>query len=173
MNRISQIGSWFLFALPAASWGLVFNRSAVLSKSKPGQVPPDTLITLERTPCYGTCPSYKLTISADGSVVFEGLRFVKKIGAAQSKISQDDVKNLIEKFDEIEYFKLRNRYQDPNDGCDEYVTDNPSANTSIRLNGKSKSVRHYYGCRGPQVLEALTKLEEAIDIAANTAQWLK
>lgn len=136
-------------------------------------IPPDTVITLERTVCYGMCPNYKLTISADGAVVFEGRRFVKKVGTAQSTISQDQLRELIDRFERINYFHLRDRYEDNGDGCEGVVTDHPSAITSIRTNGKTKSVRHYYGCRGVAVLEDLTKLEQAIDDAVNSTQWIR
>src|SRR5260370_40414752 len=32
------------------------------------------LITLERTVCFGSCPSYRVTLSQDGTVTFEGRR---------------------------------------------------------------------------------------------------
>ena len=137
------------------------------------EVPIDTVITLERTLCYGMCPSYKLTISADGAVLFEGREFVKKVGSAKSSISQETLRELIERFEKINYFHLRNRYEDTRDGCEGAVSDAPSAITSIRINGKSKGVRHYHGCMGVEVLAELTKLEEAIDAAANTAQWIR
>lgn len=146
---------------------------ASASQATEKNIPPDTVITLERTLCYGMCPSYKLTISADGAVVFEGRRFVKKVGTAESTISQAQLRELIDRFEKISYFHLRNRYEDSGDGCEGVATDHPSAITSIRINGKTKSVRHYYGCRGVEVLEDLTKLEQAIDDAVNAAQWVR
>lgn len=174
MSRTFQINPSALFASVVAV--LVFADGggfSVQASAAAHQIPQDTLITLERTVCYGTCPSYKLTISADGSVLFEGLRFVKKVGTVESTISQEALRALIERFEKINYFHLRNRYEDSGDGCEGAVSDGPSAITSIRINGKSKSVRHYYGCRGIDVLAELTKLEQAIDDAVNTAQWLR
>jgi hypothetical protein len=136
-------------------------------------VPEDTLITLERTPCFGMCPMYKITISADGRVVFEGRNYVKKIGTAKSTILQQRLRELLAAFEKIGYFDLRDRYNEPEDGCKQWATDNPSAITSIRINGKSKSVSHYYGCRGPEVLAELRKLEQAIDDAVDSAQWIR
>jgi hypothetical protein len=49
----------------------------------------------------------------------------------------------------------------------------PSANTSIRLNGKTKSVAHYYGCGNSGALEKLTALEKKIDEVAGTEKWIK
>lgn len=174
MSRTLQIKPSVLFASLAAILVLVIGGGFGIQASATAQhLPQDTLITLERTVCYGTCPSYKLTISADGSVLFEGRQFVKKVGTAESTISQEGLRELIERFQKINYFHLRNRYEDSGDGCEGAVSDGPSAITSIRINGKSKSVRHYYGCRGIDVLAELTKLEQAIDDAVNTAQWIR
>ncbi|HYV06910.1 MAG TPA: DUF6438 domain-containing protein [Blastocatellia bacterium] len=159
-----------LLAVPVLTVG---GRLGIQASEAAQQVPRDTLITLERTVCYGMCPSYKLTISADGAVVFEGRRFVKTTGTVQSTISQEKLLELISRFEKINYFQLKNRYEHPADGCAEVVTDHPSANTSIRINGKSMSIRHYYGCTGMEVLDDLTKLEQAIDDAVDTARWIR
>jgi len=136
-------------------------------------VPRDLMITLERTACFGFCPDYKLTITADGSVVFEGRRFVKQEGATmKSAITQDQLKRLMVEFDRVKFFSLEDDYMDNPRVCAENETDNPSAFTSIRINGKSKTVRHYHGCRGPKVPKEITELEDKIDEIVNTAQWL-
>src|SRR5712691_7505714 len=41
------------------------------------QEQPQVVITLERTMCYGTCPAYTLRITGDGSVEYEGMRYVR------------------------------------------------------------------------------------------------
>lgn len=137
------------------------------------EVPADTIITLERTVCYGTCPSYKVIISADGTVSFEGRQFVKTVGKATNSIQQDKLRGLLAEFDKIGYFDLKDNYEGRGDGCKQWMTDNPSAITSIRINGRSKTVSHYYGCRGVDVLEDLKKLESAIDDAVNSEQWIR
>lgn len=166
MRRPTHINRVTFFASAALT-------CALFARSYAQDIPQDTLITLERTACYGFCPDYKLTISADGSVTFEGHRFVKKVGSVQSSISQERLKELLAAFGNINYFSLRDQYVEPRDGCKDVETDNPSAITSIRINGKSKSVRHYYGCSGVDVLNDLTKLEQAIDEAVNSAQWIR
>jgi hypothetical protein len=157
----------------AGSLVAAFLFGAADGQPQTGEVPRDTVITLERTECYGFCPSYILTITADGSVIFEGRRHVKKLGAAKSTISRERLLALIGEFEKINYFELRDRYEDNSDGCKEWRIDHPSAITSITVNGKSKSVRHYYGCIGLDVLAKLESLEQAIDEAANTAQWIR
>lgn len=161
-------------SLALSSWAYSPPKSR-LQTSKPTEqtVPQDTLITLERTGCYGMCPIYKVSISPDGTVVFEGKRFVKKVGTARSVITEEQIRELIGAFEKINYFELSDQYMGPDDGCKQWFTDHPSAITSITRNGKSKSVTHYYGCRGLDVLKDLERLEQAIDDAVNTAQWIR
>ena len=146
-----------------------YSGQAVISQD----VPQDLMITLERTACYGFCPVYKLTITADGAVVFEGRQFVKQEGATiKSAISQERLKQLMAEFDRVKFFSLEDDYMNNPRVCAEYRTDNSSAFTSVRIDGKSKAVRHYHGCSGPKVPKELTELEDKIDEIVNTAQWL-
>jgi hypothetical protein len=172
LHRVLRISLIMSFAVACYA---CFPETTRLQTTKPGEmkVPEDTLITLERTGCYGMCPIYKVSISADGAVVFEGNRFVKKVGTARSAISEEQIRELLAGFEKINYFELNDQYVKPEDGCKQWLTDNPSAITSITRNGKSKLVTHYYGCRGLEVLKELEKLEQAIDDAVNSSQWIR
>ncbi|HEY2961565.1 MAG TPA: DUF6438 domain-containing protein [Pyrinomonadaceae bacterium] len=141
-----------------------------LSLSLAAAVP---VIILERTACYGFCPVYKLTIYDDGKVLYEGKDFVKHKGKAQGQIKQSELEALVREFERIDYLNLAENYTDDPKNCPEQWTDNPSAITSLNWKGKNKTVRHYYGCRGSNVLEQLTALESKIDEVVNTDQWIK
>ncbi|MFN2578980.1 MAG: acetamidase/formamidase family protein [Pyrinomonadaceae bacterium] len=130
-------------------------------------------ITLERTVCFGTCPAYKVTIARDGTVTFDGRRFTKTKGLATGHIKADDFRKLMKEFEKIDYFSLPDAYTPGTAQCPRVVTDLPSANTSIHLNGKMKSVEHYYGCGNAQALAKLTALETRIDEVAGTQKWIK
>ena len=147
----------------------------LLSQQQP--IPADTLIMLKRSVCFGTCPDYTLTVSADGGVIFEGREFVKVKGVTKGTISVEKVRQLIAQFDSAKYFSLNDKYETEKDGCPEVWIDNPSAVTSIRINGKSKSVSHYHGCqegRGTSVYpKALTDLENQIDEIVGTKRWIE
>jgi len=135
----------------------------------PQDIPKDLKITLERTECFGFCPVYKLTITADGAVVFEGRRFVKQEGVTINSVSRERLKQLMAEFDRVKFFSLEDDYSEIRLSC---PTDQPSAITSIRINGKSKTINHYLGCLEPKVPKGLTELENKIDEVVNTAQWL-
>jgi hypothetical protein len=150
-------------------------------------IPSDTFITLERTPCYGNCPRYTLAITSDGTVIFGGFYFVKdnnnggwkRSDVIKSHITQEQVRQLITEFEKTNYFSLQDSYGIAKDGCPSVRTDNPSAFTSIRLNGRKKSIYHYLGCRysddhdNSSYPKELTTLENRIDEIVNTKQWMK
>jgi len=133
----------------------------------------DDSITLERTACFGSCPIYKLTIASDGTVTFDGERFTKVQGIATGRISPSDFRRLVAEFEKINYFSLPDSFSPGTPVCPRMVTDMPSAVTSIRLNGKAKSVSHYHGCGDSGVLPKLSALENKIDEVAGTQKWIK
>ena len=140
-------------------------------------IPADTLITLERTGCLGSCPVYKLTINADGTVEFRGMhvkegRMVSD-AVKKSHISRDKLASLLQAFQTADYWSFKDQYSFGDKACGESWTDYPSAITSIRVGGKTKSVDHYYGCQRNERLKILTELESKIDDVTNTKQWLR
>src|SRR5262245_50239604 len=167
MKTLPEVIVSFSLALSMTSLGC--HRNGYSAQTAPPQtIPQDLMITLERTECFGSCPDYKLTVAADGAVVFEGRRFVKREGATEkSAISREQLKQLIAEVDRVKFFSLEDNYE-----CAELWSDNPTAFTSIRINGKSKTIKHYYGCRGPKVPKEFTELENKIDEIVNTAKWL-
>ena len=128
----------------------------------------DPVITLERTVCYGTCPSYSLQIYEDGRVVYEGKEFVKKTGLAEGRIEKKAVEDLVAEFIKLNYFGLKKKPDCPNSW-----TDFPSTMTSLNWHGRHNAVDHYQGCEGSDLLKELTKLENKVDEVVNTAQWVK
>ncbi len=120
----------------------------------------DVIITLERTPCYGTCPDYKLTIYGDGKIVYEGKEYVKITGTQTAQISIDQVKAIVDEFYRIDYFSLQDKYTGN-------ITDLPTTITSITINGTTKKVVNYYGA--PKKLD---ELENKIDEITNSKIWI-
>ncbi|MFC1956146.1 DUF6438 domain-containing protein [Chloroflexota bacterium] len=125
----------------------------------------DLVITLQRTPCFGTCPVYKLTIFGDGKVVYEGKDFVRTRGRAETTISHARIEQLVSEFEKVNYFSLNDKY------TERTITDAPSVITSITIDGKSKSIEHYHGdFNAPK---QLTELEDEIDAIVNSNQWIQ
>ena len=113
-------------------------------------------ITLQRTPCYGPCPVYKVTVSGTGEVEYFGEAHVDKAGTYRWRISRRRLQRLQEAFERANYLYLEDDYT-------EYgVTDAPGCSTSVEYDdGTFKSIDHYHG--DPSAPEALTELEDEID----------
>ncbi len=166
----------------ALVWSIVLALSAALlgCAAQPKSAPEasatasaDTLATLERTPCFGTCPSYTLAVLEDGTVRYQGRQFVAREGYAEKEISPEQVEQLVEAFREAGYFDLENSYVSGAECGQTVMSDMPTAITSLRADGKSKRVRHYHGCTGFPAEERLTALENAIDEIAGTRAWVE
>ena len=111
----------------------------------------------------GTGPVYSIEIFGNGTVVYEGSRFVNVTGQHISTIPQDKVRDLIEEFYKINYFSLNDTYNEV------VVTDQPTVTTSIDTNGTYKSVFDNHGAVAPEGLRAL---EDKIDEITNSSKWI-
>jgi hypothetical protein len=157
------------------------NFLSQVQDSSTRDVPPDLLITLERTGCEGTCLMYTLRISVDGAVVYQGKQFVRNRGRAKSKLTPEQLRQLLFEFEKADYFSLRDRYQFREDGCPSRGLDYPSAITSIRINGRTKTITHDHGCREkspeggfrPVYPKGLFALEQRIDEIVGTSKWTR
>lgn len=131
--------------------------------------PTDPVITLERTACFGGCPVYRIWVSADGKVGYEGRAHVRLVGAAAGEVPVSRVQSLLSELERAGYFSFANRYTSAEPTCGRYSTDSPSAITSVRMEGKTKRIEHDYGCGAAP--GALVVLEQRIDEVLNSARW--
>jgi hypothetical protein len=129
----------------------------------------DIVVTLERGPCFGTCPVYRVSLQGDGRVDFTGTRFVTRVGAATGRVAPDQVRRLVDSLDAAGYFALADEYVSNSPACGRYATDAPTATISLRSGGRSKTVRHDHGCIGAP--QALGGMEHLIDSVAGTPHW--
>lgn len=89
--------------------------------------------SLERTPCFGQCKTYRIQVFRSGFAVYEGSSFVEKIGTHHGRVGSDTLALLLRKAEEIDFFNLEDRY-------DSQVTDLPSTIVQVVANGRNKRV---------------------------------
>ena len=160
-------------------------QASVKEKSQSGLKPKaakkgnfaDSMVSLERSECYGACPIYKVKVFGDGRLIYEGTKYVKIEGKITDKVTSEQFQALMAEFRKARYFTLRNSYEDWKDGCITWRTDASSAITSIRINKRKKSVSHYRGCSSGsnkfnRELQRLSKLEDKIDEIIKIHQWI-
>jgi len=105
----------------------------------------DTVITYERTRCYGTCPAYRVIIFGDGDIYYTGIANVKTIGNRHSKLSKTDINRILQKTEEISFFELRKYYPDEIESNIILVTDATFILTSIKIGNKFEKISRYIG----------------------------
>ncbi len=132
-------------------------------------VPPDALIRLQRTSCYGPCPVYTVTIDARGTVTYQGERFVRVVGRRTAQIDKSIVAALLARAERIRFFEMRDSYRviENPDGTVMSVTDLPTQTVTVTANGRTKSVEDYVAAP-----DSLAEFEREIDAAAGTNRWV-
>jgi ankyrin repeat protein len=121
-------------------------------------------ISLQRTPCFGSCPAYRVDIYGDGTVTYDGQMFVAISGAHKAKLSDDALRTLFTAFQKADFFWLLDRYAAP-------ITDNPTQVISISFDEHNKTVEDYIG-RAVGMPSDVTDLENLIDTVADTKKWV-
>ena len=121
-----------LFAATAASGALAQPRAET--------------ITYETGPCFGSCPVYRVTVSADGIGWFEGRRFTAVAGGRRFRLTAAQYAAFAERLapyrprgiENIGYGTAR---------CRQPMTDHPSASVSWVNGGQVDRLSFYHGCR--------------------------
>jgi hypothetical protein len=125
-------------------------------------------ITLDRTDCMGSCPSYAVTVSGDGSVTYNGRLFVEVTGEKTATVSLDDVRRLVAKVEEIGFFTLAVPTVASGNVCT--ATDIPGYTTTVSLRTQQWQLAH---CPSSGTESGgLKELEDLIDEVAGTSEWI-
>jgi len=117
----------------------------------------------EQGPCYGVCPVYKLDITEGGLLRYIGIKFVSVTDTVFENLTGEQLAELTNAFHECGFFSLDDEYLNYS------VTDMPEYYTSVKIGGKIKSVRHYFGDYSAP--EKLKNLYLNINEILNTKRW--
>lgn len=125
-----------------------------------GDVKNDLEIRMERTGCLGSCPAYRVTIQADGTVLYEGRSYVHAKGSHRRKISSKSAHTLAMNMVKANFFDI----QAPGGT----IIDSPVTTVWLKWNGRQKEIRDICNC-----VPDLVKLEKEIDRTAGTDRWIR
>jgi ankyrin repeat protein len=121
-------------------------------------------ITLMRTRCLGSCPSYQVTMDSQGVVVFEGDSSVVATGKYTATVDAAKVRELAEKFVADDFYSMDSKYELS-------ATDAPTYVLSISIDGDTKKVVDYLGAE-MGMPEVIRDLEQEVDALAGTRRWV-
>lgn len=158
-------------ALAAACHG---NRELVAERA-----PESDSLVLERTPCYGSCPAYRLTIRGDGVVTFVSHNPDDTTGVRTDTIAPAQVAWLVRESGRLDFFALPPVIADDSTLCPLRATDHPGATVTISRGDSTHRVVDYLGCYADhdlavnQRVRQLRSLEVKIDSIAHSSRWVK
>lgn len=131
----------------------------------------DVAISLQRGGGMGWGPSYRILISGNGNVKYEGYGGVFTRGQRTARISKVAVDQLIEEFHKARFFELQDGYRSA-------ATDLPVCIIQFVAGTSSKKVvdhglhsSHQEGLRSGAP-PTLLQLETRIDEAVNSRRWV-
>lgn len=99
-----------------------------------GPNPADSLFfSIERTPCFGKCPAYRIKVYRSGYATYEGISNVERLGMNLGHVGPDTMAILLKEAEAIGYFALQDSY-------DRQVTDIPSTRLRMVSGARDKSI---------------------------------
>lgn len=126
-------------------------------------VDPDVAIRLERTPCFGTCPVYSITILQDGTVIYNGEAHVDVVTEVTVQIDPATVDLMVDAFVAAGFFGWDEFYDDST------ITDLPSVITTVTHEGQTHQVSRYSA--DESIPLELLFLEAWIERMVNASAW--
>lgn len=115
--------------------------------------------SLQRSPCFGKCPTFTMTIYTDGLVEFEGVSNVDMIGKFTTTISNKQLEDFVHTSRAIGFHELKDKYDGP-------VSDFPSATITMDVDGVRKEVYRRY-----DYPKRILTLENMFDALLESASW--
>ena len=121
--------------------------------------PADSLFfSIERTPCLGTCPAYRIRVHAAGTATYEGIANVSRMGRYETRLPPGVLATLLHEAEAIGFFDLQDRYDSP-------VTDIPSTRLRMVSGGRDKSILARTGV--PPTLRSFAAKADSLPLGAD------
>ncbi len=119
-----------------------------------------TEISLERKECFGDCPVYKVVLRKDGTAIYTGMKYVRRIGEYRGKSDDYYFATLARLIKSQGYFTLKNNYSSA-------WSDQDTVVTSV-VNGSERKTIENYGNEAPIKLWGI---DMAIDAVVERISW--
>ena len=129
------------------------DSNVVIEKEITDYLDKKPLVKMRKTPCFGRCPYFEVSIYDDGLVVYDGMKFVEKIGKYSSFINKKKVALIEDYIRRVDFFSFEKEY-------DARVTDLPSVIIEVNYQNKNHKVKGRY--RIPEKFKMFTKFIDNI-----------
>lgn len=103
-------------------------------------------VVMERTPCFGTCPAYRVEINKNGKVIYTSWSNTKYEGVYEKNFDAGEVAALFSQFDKYKVDTCNVEYNN-------IIPDVPGINFHFKYKGKEKSIHNAHF--GPEFIGQL------------------
>lgn len=118
-------------------------------------------LSIEKTPCFGTCGTYLLKISADGILKLDAKRFLDIEGDYSSVLNADSTLSLI---NQVESLKWTQYAQD-------YLTGYSDLPSTILCYSKTAGDTTWLRYEGDKAPEEVMRLGKKLELIQKTTEW--
>ena len=144
---------------------LVLAACATVPDPAPGS--PVESLSYETGPCFGACPVYRVTVTADGQGKFEGRRFTAVQGERRFTLTRAQFDAFAHQLAPLRPSTGIVRYS--GETCERMATDLPSADVEWKAaDGSGQGLYFYFGCdmeKNRAMAERLRAAPERLPIA--------
>jgi hypothetical protein len=151
-------------AIPVIISESINERETPLHHLSLPDVPLDKVtVTLQRQPCYGSCPSYTVEVR-DGRATYDGRGDVDVLGSHHYRVPRQNLAKLVESLRASDVWSLRDSYT-------AHVTDLPTYILTLNLGGQQHQLTDYWG-QMAGMPSTVSDLEDEVDKAARSQMWI-
>jgi hypothetical protein len=152
-------------ALPAIVTEDIYEEELPRQHLTPPTVPLEKIhIILERTGCFGTCPSYRVELFGDGTAVYGGQGYVDVLGVHRYRIDPEKVAMLGASVQSKDLWSVRSEYTGG-------ISDSATYTLTIALGNEVHKISDYAG-RIVGMPETVTEFEKEVDEVAQSEAWI-
>jgi hypothetical protein len=159
------------------TWTIMAGMALLAGCATDGAPPPDsgaapntaTTISYATQPCFGACPVYTVTVSADGRGHYTGERFTKVIGERDFTLDRATFDRFAATLAPYRPATGSVRYEMGSDNCGAAPTDMPSVDVRWEDGDAVEESLHFYlGCRraNPALAGAIEAAPQTLPIDA-------
>jgi hypothetical protein len=119
------------------------------------------VFSIEKGPCFGACPEYKLEVFNNGEAHLTGTRNVAQVGEFKTHISDSLLSEMNKSIGAMDIASLDTNY------VNKYLTDFPAIDLYFDLKSERKHI-HIFHQQPPQEISDLLRLLEGFE---NAIDW--
>jgi phosphohistidine phosphatase SixA/ketosteroid isomerase-like protein len=165
----------FVFRRTGDSWLISHFHASDITPAAPPVV--DSLV-LERTPCFGFCPAYRLRVTSAGEVHFQSRNSGDQKRMAIAAAAASTLSLLVSRARAAGFYEFPDVLRGDSVLCPVAATDHPTAIVTIYSAAQTKRVEDYHGCRGgiersvATRIDRLRAFEQEIDSVLRSSRWV-